>query len=298
MIWLIFVVIAHVFNAIVFVTDKYILSKKVRAPVAYAFYSGILSGVVVLLIPFLAPYLPSLSIIILALLSGAAFTIALIFFFYAIEKNPTSRIIPLVGTLVPIFTFLLSYTFLTERLSRNQFIAFYLLILGGILITSERRRHNIFSGKGIFYGVIAAFFFATSFVLSKYIYIQTDFWLGFIWTRIGSAAMALMILFVPKWLKQIQKTPARIETKTGIGYIGTRIISAGAILVLNYAISLSSVTLVNALQGVQYIFLIILALILAKKLPNLFVEEFKSQRVQKIIAVVLITFGLAVLAFK
>ncbi len=298
MLWLIFIVAAHIFNAVVFIADKYILAKEVRAPVAYAFYNGILSGVVIFLIPFFVPSLPPLKTLLFALVAGAAFTAALIFFFKAIEKNPTSRIIPLVGTMVPIFTFLLSYTGLGERLNRNQFIAFYLLILGGILITSERRRHNIFSGQGIFYGVCAAFFFAASFVLSKYVYTIEPFWPGFIWTRIGCALAALLIILIPAWRRQIRKIPHRFKPKVGVSYLGTRALSAVALVILNYAISLSSVTLVNALQGVQYVFLIILALILTKKLPDLFAEEFKTQRVQKIIAVVLITFGLAILAFK
>lgn len=296
--WLFFVIAAHLTNALVFVADKYILSQKVKAPIVYAFYNGILSVFVIFLIP-LGIFLPAkIFVLIAALGAGVFFTLGVIFFCFAVEKNPTSRIVPLVGTMVPIFTFALSYILLGERLTRNQFIAFYLLILGGILITSERRRHNIFSSKGITYGLLAAFCFATSFILTKYTYNNEPFWSGFIWTRLGSIILALIIFLIPKWRKEIKKTPQKVKAKVGVGYLGTRAFAALSFIMLNYAISLSSVTLINALQGIQYVFLIIVALILTKRLPKLFAEEFSNQLVQKIIAIVLITFGLAILAFK
>lgn len=295
--WLFFVICAHLLSAIVFIVDKYILSQEVKAPITYAFYNGILSVFVILLLP-LGPILPQKMIMVGALLAGILFTIAVIFFYLAIEKNPTSRIIPLIGTMVPIFTFALSYSLLGERLTRNQFIAFYLLILGGILITSERRRRNIFSSKGVFYGILAALCFAASFILTKYTYNNVDFWSGFIWTRMGSIILALIIFLVPHWRKKIKKAPQHVGLKVGVGYLSIRALSAFSFIILNYAIFLSSVTLVNALQGVQYIFLIIIALILTRRLPQLFAGEFKNQQVQKIIAVILITFGLAILAFK
>jgi len=295
--WLLFIISAHLLAALVFIADKHILSREVKAPIVYAFYNGILSIFVLFLIP-LATSGTQIKILIAALVAGILFTIAVIFFYLAIEKNPTSRIIPLIGTMVPIFTFVLSYSLLGEKLTPNQFIAFYLLILGGILITSERQRHNIFSGKGISWGILAAFFFAASFVLTKYVYNNGAFWNGFIWTRIGSIIAALCIFAIPRFREQIKKAPKKVGLKIGAGYLGIRALSAFSFIMLNYAIFLSSVTIVNALQGIQYVFLILIALILAKKLPKLFSQEFKTQRVQKVIAVILITFGLAILAFK
>jgi len=295
--WLLLVIAAHLLSAIVFVADKYILSREVKSPLAYAFYNGLLGGLAIVLLP-LAWQIPQGKIIIAALIAGAFFVIALIFFFSAIEKNPTSRIIPFIGTMVPIFTFVLSSIFLQERLNRNQFIAFYLLILGGILITAERRRRNLFSRQGVIYGLIAAFCFAASFIITKYVYNLTPFWVGFIWIRIGGLILALSLFLIPPWCKKIKKAPRRVGTKVGLGYIGIRAISALSTVMLHYAIFLSSVIIVNALQGIQYVFLIIIALILAGRIPTLFAEEFENQKVQRIIAVVLITFGLAILAFR
>ncbi|MDD5627314.1 MAG: DMT family transporter [Patescibacteria group bacterium] len=295
--WLLLVIAAHLLYAIVSVGDKYILSREVKSPLAYAFYNGLLGGSAIFLFP-LAWQMPRGKVIVAALAAGAFFVIALIFFFSAIEKNPTSRIIPFIGTMVPLFTFILSSIFLQEKLNRDQFIAFYLLILGGILITAERRRRNLFSRQGVMYGLAAAFCFAASFILTKYVYNLTPFWVGFIWIKIGSLALALSIFLVPLWRKKIKKAPQKAGTKVSLSYLGIRVIAALAAIMLNYAIFLSSVIIVNALQGVQYIFLLIIALILSEKIPALFAEEFKNQKVQKIIAVVLITFGLAILAFK
>jgi len=295
--WLLVVITAHLLAAIVFVADKYILAREIKSPIAYAFYNGILSIFIFLLLPWAAK-LPQDWIIWPALASGISFGLALIFFYRAILKNSTARIIPLIGTLVPIFTFLLSHIFLAEKLSRNQFIAFYLLILGGILITAERKKRNLFSKQGIIWGLTAAFLFAISFVLAKYTYGHAPFWTGFIWTRIGAIILALFIFLIPNYRRQIKNAPKHAGIKVGASYLVVRSFSAISFILLNYALAIASVTIVNALQGVQYIFLMLIALILAKKLPAFFASEFKDQMAQRIIAIVLITFGLAILAFK
>ncbi|MDP2918438.1 MAG: DMT family transporter [bacterium] len=295
--WLFFVITAHLLSAIVFVADKYILAREVKSPIVYAFYNGILSVFVFLLLPYVANF-PERWVIWPALASGVSFGLALIFFYRAILKNSTGRIIPLIGTLVPIFTFFLSHIFLAEKLSRNQFIAFYLLILGGILITAEQKRRNLFSRQGIVYGLLAAFLFAISFVMAKYTYEHAPFWTGFIWTRIGAIILALSIFLIPRYRRQIKSAPKRAGIKVGASYLAVRSFSAVSFILLNYAIAIASVAIVNALQGVQYVFLMIIAIVLSKKLPALFASEFKDRMAQRIIAIVLITFGLAILAFK
>lgn len=295
--WLLLVISAHILSAVVFVADKYILAREVKSPIVYAFYNGILSIFVFCLLPW-GNSLPELWMIIPAIMSGMFFTIALIFFYSAIEKNPTSRIIPFMGTIIPIFTFFLSHIFLAEQLNRNQFIAFYLLILGGILVTAEHKKRTIFSKKGISYGLFAALAFSISFILMKYTYNHAPFISGFIWTRVGSVLLSIIIFLIPFYRHKISETSRHTGIKTSVGYLVIRIVSAVSFIMLNYAIAISSVTLVNALQGIQYVFLIIIAIFLSKKIPQFFAEEFQTQIIQRIIAVSLITFGLAILAFK
>jgi hypothetical protein len=68
----------------------------------------------------------------------------------------------------------------------------------------------------------------------------------------------------------------------------------------NWAIALSPlvyVSLINALQGIQYAFLLIFTVFISLKFPKILKEEIKSQiLIQKIFAIFLIIIGLAILS--
>jgi hypothetical protein len=68
-------------------------------------------------------------------------------------------------------------------------------------------------------------------------------------------------------------------------------------LLLTFSISLADPALVNSLQGVQYLFLFIFGLVLAKKLPTLFGEKLSFWLWSaKVFGIILITLGLFILA--
>ena len=50
--WLLIVIIAHFFNAGVFIADRYLLKKGFPNPLSYAFWIGLCSVVVLVLAPF------------------------------------------------------------------------------------------------------------------------------------------------------------------------------------------------------------------------------------------------------
>ena len=65
----------------------------------------------------------------------------------------------------------------------------------------------------------------------------------------------------------------------------------------NYAIALGSVVLVNALQGVQYAFLMVLGGLITVFYPKIIKEKINNVIIlQKIVAITLISFGLYFIA--
>jgi hypothetical protein len=73
-------------------------------------------------------------------------------------------------------------------------------------------------------------------------------------------------------------------------------LAALAFIMLNWAISLGNVALINALQGVQYIFLLIIVLFLSTKFPKIMREETGGGILfQKIIGAALLAIGLYML---
>ena len=79
-------------------------------------------------------------------------------------------------------------------------------------------------------------------------------------------------------------------------FVANKALAAGAFILLNYAISLGSVTVVNALQGTQYVWLLLLAAAVSAGWPKLFREELSRVAVwQKVAGVVLVSLGVALL---
>jgi drug/metabolite transporter (DMT)-like permease len=318
--WLSIAITSYLINAGVYVADKFLLSKKIHSSITYAFFVGIWSIFNFVILAF-DPWVPSFKELLIDLLAGMLFLFTLIFWYKALHQSEATRVVPVVGALVPVFSFLFSYIFLDETLSERQFLAFAILIIGGILISVKQTRFyyvkevvnsfkakfgNVLGGVHANYqptqrlllnSVISALFFAAYYVLIKYIYTTQPFIGGFVWSRLGTFIGVLLIFCVTDFRKNIieyqkgQKTPKNLSF-----FFAVRIMAALAFIMLNWAISLGNVALINALQGVQYIFLLIIVLFLSTKFPKIMREETGGGVLfQKIIGATLVAIGLYML---
>lgn len=300
--WLIIAITSHFLTAIVFVIDKFIVSKTVLRPTVYSFYVGILGGLTILLFPFGFNLIP-LGQIIISFIAGFLFILATLFFYKAVQMTEVSKIVPIIGGAIAIFTLILTYLFLDERLTFYQFIAFFLLVFGGIIILWPKG--NIINGKIIkaldikklLFAFLAALFFAGSYVLTKLIFTEQPFINGFIWIRLGGVLGACLLLVLPRNRRIILNVSKVIKVKTVGLSVFSKSLSAFSFVLLNYAIFLGSVTLVNALQGVQYIFLLIMAFFLSAKFPQIIKEQIgKGVIFKRVIGILFIFAGLIILA--
>jgi len=298
--WIIVAIIAQFLFALVFTLDKFFVSKTPLKPVVYAFYAGTLQILVLVFIPFGFKMIPPFQILI-GLLSGALFVLASLLFYKSIQLKEISRIAPVVGGLIPIFTLFLSFLFIQERLTSIQLAAFLLLVLGGIIMllpAKERLKFSFLTAPALGVILLSSLFFSGSFVLSKYIFLKQPFINGLIWTRLGAFLMAGLFLLFPPNRKLIFKKTKVLEKKTVGLFFLNKGFSATAFILLNYAIFLGSVSLVNALQGVQYVFLLLIGVFLSVKFPQIIKEQINKEAIfQKIAAIVFIGAGLAILAW-
>lgn len=293
-VWLIIVILAHLFYALIFLIDKYIISRPLPHPVVYAFYVGILSIAVWLLVPIFGLSLPSGYDIVLILLAGVVQVTGCIFFYKALSMGEVSRIIPFVGSFGAIFILILSTLLIGERLNLQQYIAFILLVLGSLIISFKKK--NIFQ-KSFGLALFSALLFAIFWVITKYIFSETSFISGLVWIRTGTALISLFLLLPKKNRQLIFSETGKLKIKT-IGFFTLgRILTIGGGFFMYWAVFLGSVTISNSLQGLQYAFILILALIFFRKIPSLR-EEFNREIIsQKIIAILFISLGLFILIF-
>jgi len=318
--WLILAISAYFINAGVYVADKFLLSKRIHSSIAYAFYVGIWS-IFNLFLLFFAPWLPSWRELLLDLSAGVLFLATLVFWYKALHQSEATRVVPIVGALVPIFSFILSYFFLGETLNNSHLLAFIVLIFGGILISVKQTKVYLYQRLitrikniyGSFLGeihakyrpmrrllinsVISALFFAVYYVLMKYIYASQPFIGSFVWSRLGSFIGVLLILLVAPWRQLVVKQQRGMKTPKNLFFFFLiRLLAAAAFIMLNWAISLGNVAMVNALQGIQYLFLFLIILLLSTKFPQILKERLGSGvMIQKIIGIMLISIGLYLL---
>lgn len=314
--WLPIAIIAYLINAGVYTADKFLLSKKVHSSIAYAFYVGIWSiGNLTLL--WFAPFVPSWPWLLIDLLAGLLFLWALVAWYKALHQSEATKVVPIVGALIPIFSLILAFLFLDEKLNFQQFLAFIILVCGGLLISMKKKKESrlkkLYVHLGILLGlkgaefhpvrrllinsIVSALIFSCYYVLIKYIYAEQPFLGSYIWTRMGSFLGALLLIAIPRnWPIIFAKETRKSTIKNFPFFISVRLTAVAAFILLNYAISLGEVALVNALQGVQYVFLILIIAFLSRAYPKILKEEVgREVLVQKLIGVFLVGVGLYLL---
>lgn len=305
--WILIAILSYLILAVVFLIDKYLLTRLIPNPKVYVFYIGVLGILILFLIPLVGFSIPEPFQVFLALLSGAVFIYSIFWFYKGLRLFEASRIVPAIGGIIPLFTFGLIYIFSfgKETLLFPESIAFVLLILGSVLIVFEKEKFINFKSLPIC--ILAAFFFSLSFVLAKYVYMEQSFWSGYIWIRIGGFLMAIcFLLFSKEVKKEIFKKRIKFPRKTAGIFISNQAMGVGANILQNWAIALAPlacVAIINALQGIQYVFLLFLTVFLSLARPlwakrvGLREEISKKLFFQKLFAILLIGVGLVILAF-
>jgi len=300
--WLAITIFAHLLNAIVFIIDKHLVSKTVLRPVVYAFYSSIFQFIYLILLPF-GFALPENKYIIACLFAGALFTLALIIFYKSMQAAESTRVVPVVGGLTPLFTFLMAYLFIGERLGLTQIIAFVFFILGGFLLSFKFSHEHLKAIKGIGWAALAAFLFAFYYTLMKDIFLNVPFLSGFIIIQFGGFLGGLILLLNGENRKNIfasASSDSAAKKETIYLFIPDKSLGVLAGFLIPYAISMegSSVAIINSLQAVQYVFLLIFALILSKRFPS-FLKEQTGEKIikRKLAAIALIGLGLLIVSW-
>ena len=119
---------------------------------------------------------------------------------------------------------------------------------------------------------------------------------AYAWTRMGGflAAMGLL-LFPSNWRVIFAKPKSSKKQAFGL-FLGTKIAAGISFLMIHYAVAIGSVAIVNALQGVQYAFLLLIVILLSIKFPKILKEELTKETVgQKILGIIFVGAGLVVL---
>ncbi len=297
--WLYIALIGYGVLAVVNILDKFILSKEKVKPIVFVFYSAISIIPIIFLIPFGVQNLTTGNQWLAAIVSGVSFILGLYAMYVGFEESEISHVGPLVGAAIPFFVVLLARVFLKESITFGQSIAIVVLILGSLLISFEKSKLHQGWHRGMLWGLFAGLFFGISHVASKYMYGAVGFYSGLVWTRAAMGLSGVFLLTSPMVRESIFRKKiavAKSPANKMVLIIVNKALAVVGVVLVQYAIALGSVSLVNALGGAQFAILIILVAVLSKFLPRFFKEKYaRGELIQEGLAVAVIAFGLALL---
>lgn len=307
--WILIVILGNFLGALSSVLSKIIVSgstsRKPIEPTSYAFYSGFFGIVFFLPALILNIWLDFVSLSLLAayigIIAGTIWILSLKPLYHVLTRNEVSRVMTIYVATVPLFTFIVTYSFLGERLNGIQLFAIALLISGGILASMRQYKDGelslkdagltILSGSGIALGLVLL---RISYGLQGFPTNWQNVLSAFTWLT-GGYFLASVIIYL--WRGQKRKIlSGRVGKSNWKLFFSEKVPGTLGSFFIKYAISLVSATLVNAFEGLKQFFVLILAGIFSFFYPEVYKEELKGVVLwQKILAAVLVFTGILLL---
>ncbi len=287
--------LSYFLNSIAVTVDKFLLSKNIPDPLIYVFYFCVIGLFVSLGIPF--THLPSSEIIILGSISTLLWTIGAYFMFKALKSGQVQRVIPIIGTVTPLTLLILASG--TNSISLKQELAIIILIMGLVILTFKDWKGKL-SWQELYLEIASGVLFALAYYLLRLAFLKEDFFTTLVWSKPILIPVGIGFLLIPNLRNRI----IPILRPNGSIQKGAPLFAFGQIcagiseILLTYSISLANPALVNALQGVKYVYLLIFSLILGKKYPQIFQNKLQGISLTgQILGIGLIGLGLYILAF-
>jgi len=281
--WILFAVLAAFFWAINNIVDKFVLTKWVKQPFVPVIILGLI-GFIAAMIVFFSHGITHLSGlgIFLAFAAGISYVLMNVFYFRALQLEEVSRVSPMFYV-APLIILLFATIFLGEVFTPLKYLGIFLLVAGAILISSKDILKFRFS-KAVWWMLLSAFALAINQILTKYLLGLTDFWTVFFYIRIGTlvAVVPIICIYLPELIRNIRQHGGRVLALIS----GNETLNIFGVLLFTIAISVGSVTLVNALSSVQQFFVLFIAVILSIFYPLILKEEIgKSTLALKLFAI-------------
>lgn len=308
--WILLATFGELLNAVVALFDKYIVSDErvLPRPFVYAFYSCLVTGfwVVIFLFGFV-PQLraigmpsftevskPDIVVVGLSFFAAYAFFMALVSMYEALRHADASDVMPAIGAIGALSSFALSYLLIGSVLSTNFIWGILLLSLGTFLLSRVRFKGNT---NLILHIVHSGLFFALHYIAMKGLFELTNFENGFFWSRLAFVLFALSLLLVPSYYAKISEQTKKTTKKAGFLVVGAKVLAGVAAFILLKATDLGNVTVVQSLDGLKFVFIILLGLLFGRFIPHTAGEnefDFKTV-IRKSLYIAIISAGFVIL---
>lgn len=291
--WIVLAIVAQFLSAITVFIDKYVLvyKKGIRHPVAYTFFTALLSGAVVVLVPLGLVSWPTAPVALLSIGAAVLYLASLIFLYCSLRLLSVTDVIPITGAVGAITTGLLAASFLTHDIPPTLVPPFVLLTLGTFMIYCFCFPVSVFL-MTVASGALVG---ASTFLVKLVFETGTPFWTALFWPLFMNALVACALIAPIRWMSIRDAFAESSHAAKGMAIL-SKSLGGLAFVLTAVAISLGSVSIVSAMGGLQLVFILILAVLFAHRVPGVFRAEMRVDRlVLKIGGTVAIVLGLATL---
>lgn len=290
--WLFYALLSPALYAAVTFIDKYLIEAEVEDYSAMPIYMGLvggLAGVVIFLVTGM-PMIP-LHDTLLVLGTGILTCFAYSLYFKAVSLEEASHINFLFQTF-PVITLILSFAFLGERISLQQFIGFIIILTAVIGVTKKKDDHFFQLSPAFFLILLNNFLWAFSSILIKFAFNLSTFTEVIIYESFG-VALGAVILYAgsQKIRKAFRSTHAKLTRKAKVLIFTTESLNLLGKAFMFFAFSIGPVALVSIIiEGSQTFIAIGYGLFLGILLPKIFKEEAHIPDIPKKLAYAALAF--------
>jgi drug/metabolite transporter (DMT)-like permease len=302
--WISIALLAPAFWAMGNHIDKYLLGRRFdqRGVGSLMIFSALIGLPMMPLILLIRPGVFQISLLdgAIMMLNGMLYVVGLLPYFYALQKDEASIVVPLFQ-ITAVFSYMLGLLVLGEELTGYQIGAALLIVVGSIMITLEiDRRRSKFKAKVFALMLLAALLNALNWLLFKVVAIREDFWASSFWEYAGFAlAGVMMLLFVKSYRTEFLEGLRQSKLNV-LGLVAlNETLSLAAKTATNVASLLAPLALISTLHGLQPLFVFIYGVLLTLYLPRYGRERLGAAIVfQKVAAIALMIVGTSLLTLS
>lgn len=269
--WIALSLLAALMWAAVNVTDKFTMSRWVKNPMipisilgAATLTAGVVSYAIIRP-PALDPYTMGA-----AFLAGFLHMAAVLVYMAAIRLEDVSRLVPLFH-LEAFFIAFLAAMFLGEIFTPLRYAGIGMLILGAMLISYKGR--GLRPGKGFWLMIVSTLIFTSVTFINKVLLNHADYWSVMTYTRMSFGMCSLPLIFASR--NSIAAMVKQHGKKAVAAITANQAVSVSAYIVFLMAISSGFVTLVDAFQTLQSLFVLAITIVLTSFWPGIITEDIR-----------------------
>ncbi|HUD07074.1 MAG TPA: DMT family transporter [Candidatus Saccharimonadales bacterium] len=296
--WLYFALAAPFLYAIVNLIDDNLLRFVYKSPWLAATIGGLFGALPLLSRIFIHTSSVPALYIFMAILSGFLLTVFYLFYFRALSSSYPSVVVAFLN-LVPATLIFLSYFLLHENLYFIQILGFTIVLLASILLTlSFPDLKNFWSAEVILPTLVAVVLIDAISLLMKDSYNHAQFYPLYMYYSAGLGLGGIVFLvfhFITGKQSEIRKLGSSFKKVVPI-FLIAEVLNLVSELCINLATSKGPVSLVRVIEGIQPLFVLLIALILYPFAPRFFREAGGGGNFRKFVLMVVAVWGIVLVA--